>query len=137
VKTATAFLKKLPFFVLLNRRIFMKNIYKKSFVLVVAVIMVLLFCSSCAASITTTDVIYSPDGKYSLEMQDVGGKYSMLNKCDAQIILKKDDKIIDTYSFTVRESSSLLKLTAIWKEDCVEVFLFEYSKKPDAVLYYY
>ncbi len=114
----------------------MKNIYKKSFVLVVAVIMILLFCSSCTTSITTTDVIYSPDGKYSLEMQDVGGKYSMLNKRDAQIILKKDDKIIDTYSFTVRESSSLLKLTAIWKEDCVEVFLFEYSKKPDAVLYY-
>ena len=45
----------------------MKNISKKSFVLVVAVIMILLFCSSCTTSITTTDVIYSPDGKYSLE----------------------------------------------------------------------
>ncbi len=108
-----------------------KNIKRSLIIVLVCLIIVIvasisLFYYSNHVRVKSVDTVYSPNGEYTLVLQQVGQPYGLLGPVDANIILKKNEEKIEKHKTSIHTDGAQLNefyWDIEWLEDKVVITL--------------
>ncbi len=92
----------------------MNKIIKRILIIVLVCLIVFiigfisLFYYSNHVRVKSVDTVYSPNGEYTLVLQQVGQPYGLFGPVDANVILKKNEKTMEKHKTSIHTDGAQL-----------------------------